>query len=413
MKFSTLLTILVLFSTPIFTFGQTNTTHPLPELLVSNSGKKIKNVSSWEKKRRKELIDLYETHVYGTFPKEEIEIRHEVTSTDENALGGKAIQKNIIIHFIKERDTVKADLLIYLPKKVKQPAPLFLGLNFFGNHSVHLDKNIPLPKGFIRDNPAFYIFNNTATDKSRGVRTNRWSIERILDRGYGIATMHYGDFAPDNPTKFQEGIYKLLAKEQLKNTGAIAAWSYGLSAAMDYLVKDNSIDNNKIAVFGHSRLGKAALWAGALDERFAMVISNDSGCGGAALFRRDVGEDIEAINRIFPHWFTPEFHKYAEKEEELPVDQHMLLALIAPRPVYVGSAEQDVNADPYGEYLSLYHANPAYELYGFNTLPSESLPELNKPLLSEMQGYHIRGGAHDMARFDWESYMDFADGHFK
>jgi hypothetical protein len=181
---------------------------------------------------------------------------------------------------------------------------------------------------------------------------------------------------------------------------------------LDYLETDKDINIRQVVVIGHSRLGKTALWAGAIDPRFAIVISNNSGCGGAALSRRQFGETVKAINTMFPHWFCKKFHDFNDKENELPIDQHMLIGLIAPRPVYVGSAEQDKWADPYGEFLSLYHAGPVYKLFGSDIIEKDTLPEINKPLWTGKMGYHIRTGTHGITRFDWEKYLDFADYHF-
>jgi hypothetical protein len=379
--------------------------YKLPEMLISNNGEKIQTPEDWINIRRPEIIKLFEEYVYGRFPETCPEIKFLTVKTDSNALSGKAIEKNIMVCYIKERDTIKMELLIFIPAHATKPVPLFLGMNFYGNQSVHPDSGIPVTKSYVLNNPEYHIFDHTATCESRGMDSASWPVERILERGYGLATFCYGDLDPDFDDGFKNGIHSLLdysEKNDSNELSSISAWAYGLTTAMDYFETDEHIDKSQIVVIGHSRLGKTALWAGAIDQRFAIVISNNSGCGGAALSGRIIGETVKDINTMFPHWFCKNFHDFNDKENELPVDQHMLIGLIAPRPVYVGSAEQDKWADPYGEFLSIYHAGPAYKLFGSPIIQNDTLPEINKPLWTGKMGYHIRTGDHGITRFDWE-----------
>ncbi len=390
--------------------------YTLPDPLTLRNGEKVRDAKTWYDRRRPEILELYRSEIYGRSPTKVPKLNYEVLSVDNQALGGKAIRKQVTIYFAGKKDAPKMDLLIYLPAASKKPVPVFLGLGFSGNESVNTDPGIALAEEWVRDPTTKQMVKRRASEKSRGSAASRWQVEKILEHGYGLATAYYGDVEPDFNGGMQYGIRPLFFKPGQTEPapdewGAIGAWAWGLSRAMDYLEKDRAIDSHRVAVIGHSRLGKTALWAGAQDTRFSIVISNDSGEGGAAISRRIFGEQVRNLNTSFPHWFCGNFKKYNDRESELPVDSHMLLALIAPRPLYVASAEEDQWADPRGEFLGVVNASPVYELLGKQGLGTDQMPPAHQPIMRTV-AYHIRAGKHDITAYDWEQYLKFADMHW-
>ncbi len=391
---------------------------PLPDPLVLNNGKAVTDAKTWTKQRRPELLELFRSHVYGHSPSKPRGMKFEEVAIDHVALDGIATRKEIAIYFTGKKDGPKMTILLYVPNNAKKPVPAFLGLNFYGNHTVDADPGITLSTAWMRDNKEAGVVNGRATEKSRGFQSSRWQIEKVIKRGYATATIYYGDIEPDHAEGWKTGLRAALSKDGANTQwkpddwGAIGAWSWGLSRALDYLETDKDINAKQVAVHGHSRLGKTSLWAGATDERFAIVISNDSGEGGAALTRRNFGETTAIITKAFPHWFCPRYSTYASNAPALPVDQHELIALMAPRPVYIASATEDQWADPRGEFLSGKNAEPVYALFKKAGLGVADQPAPDHPV-GDFIGYHLRTGKHDITDYDWEQYLNFADRHFK
>lgn len=390
--------------------------YTLPELLSGKDGRVVQNAADWQEFRRAEILALFSEEMYGKLPKGTVPWSSEVRTENRSALGDLAVMKQVRLRFGELMDGPYLDLLIFLPKNAAEPVPVFMGLNFAGNQSVHPDAGIHITESWVPNSERWGVSGNKADGASRGMAQARWPVRDILAAGYGLVTAYYGDLDPDYDDGFQNGIHPLFYRAGQNSPrpdewGSIGAWAWGLCRALDYVEKDSEIDAERVVLLGHSRLGKAALWAGAVDPRFAIVISNNSGCGGAALSRRAFGETVGRINRVFPHWFCDNFQRYNENEAALPVDQHMLLALIAPRPLYIASAAEDLWADPKGEFLAGLAANPVYRLFGHEGMPQADMPELNTPIMGRI-GYHIRSGAHDVTPYDWEQFIRFADLHF-
>lgn len=384
--------------------------YTLPPLLTSNSGDIVTNEKEW-KQRRAEILQLFQENVYGKFPRKPKHIHFEIKKINKNALAGKAISKQVRIFFTKGNKGPYMDVLLYLPSHTSKPVPVFVGLNFKGNQSVNTDSTILLSE----KQPELSKYTKKNDPMIRGNQSERWEVETLIENGFATATAYYGDLELDYPEGWQSGIRTSLQTElgiKPDEWGAIGAWAWGLSRITDYLETDKQVNPKKIIVHGHSRLGKAALWAGANDTRFAAVISNNSGEGGAALARRWFGETTNRINTNFPHWFIGQYKTFNNNVQNLPVDQYMLLALIAPRPLYVASATEDLWADPKGEFLSAKNAEPAYTLFGKKGLENAEMPPPDTSIGKTIR-YHIRTGKHNILLFDWLQYMSFATSNLK
>jgi hypothetical protein len=416
--------------------------YTLPEVLTLASGTRVADAETWKTKRRPELVALYETVVYGHAVSRPPSQRFVLRESSATALGGLATRKQVTVLLTGKEDGPKIDLLIYVPNRVPGSAaggggaaaevarrgkvPAFLGLSFQSNHTVNADPDIIMSSRL--PGPVAVPVGGGAEPKKvapRGAAAGSWPVEQILAQGYALVTAFYGDIEPDRVGGWKEGVRAafgpdgrvltasasaaaLQADHPAADWGAIAAWAWGLSRALDYLETDRDIDAARVAVIGHSRLGKAALWAGARDERFAMVVSVQSGEGGADITRRKFGETIARINTNFPHWFNDLYKTYNDRENDLPVDAHELIALVAPRPVYVSSATEDLWSDPRGEFLGAVAAEPVYKLLGTDGLAGATeMPPPDTPVGGRI-GYHIRTGKHSVNSVDWDAYLAFA-----
>lgn len=387
--------------------------HDLPDPLRLLNGQKVSTPEQWRADRRGELKALFERYMYGRAPEAPANLRATVVARDEKYFGGKATKKDLTLTFGPER-TPPIHLLLVVPNQRKRPAPVFVGENFHGNHTLVDDPSVSLPTVWVPSRGPG-VEQNRATDAGRGTSIGVWNLEGSIDRGYAVASFYCGDVDPDKPD-FSDGVHAAYFKSGQSKPGphewgTIAAWAWGISRAVDYLVTDDDLDGKRIAVVGHSRLGKTALLAAAMDERIAMAIPLQAGCGGTAPSRGKVGESVKQINDHFPHWFCTTFKEFNSQVDRLPFDQHSLVALVAPRPVLFANAVEDEWANPAGQFEVLQAANPVYRLLGVTGLNVDKMPE-NGKLVGDRLGYFIRPGKHSMALIDWQAFWDFADQHF-
>ncbi|QDU79690.1 hypothetical protein Pla110_14040 [Polystyrenella longa] len=386
-----------------------------PPALEMFDGTSVTTIKEWEENRKPELKELFQQYMYGYMPAAPAEINFEV-QPEFSLLEGKARGFEVIINYAVDKggETLPPlNLLVILPTNSDKPVPLFLGMNFCGNHTLLPNKEISLTNNWVYDSCGGV--DHQAVEGSRGSQFNDWGIDTIINRGYGFAAFHSADLAPD-VDDFSNGVHPYFFKEGQTSPdphdwGTLAAWAWGAHRAVDYLVTHPQVRKEQIAIIGHSRLGKTALLAAAFDDRIALSIPHQAGCGGTAPNRESVGESVAIINRAFPHWFNNTFPLFSDDVNRLPFDQHELITLMAPRPVLVSNAVEDKWADPDGQFRMLQLAAPVYDLYQVEGLLDQQQPELGR-LSNGRLGYYIRSGNHSMTRGDWLVFLDYADKYF-
>ncbi|NOR66824.1 MAG: acetylxylan esterase [Woeseiaceae bacterium] len=409
-KLAVCLTVLLLSSALVFSrepkeydgdviYDESRIPHyDLPPLLVTAEGKTIKTPEEWRNIRRPQILALFGNLVYGSVPNPQtpIKMEFEVKKTDPKFMGGRATRKDVQIRLSNDKGKAQMLVLVFVPNKAPKPVPAFMKHSFNNTKSRDFDVH-PMWSGRLR---------------------NGWPLGKFFDRGYAFVAVYQQDLVGHNEVGFLNGVHPLFYQKgqsfpKAYEWGVLSAVAWGAMRAMDYLETDGDIDHKRVAIMGHSKMGKATLWTAAQDERFALAISAQSGCAGAALWRRRSGETLEKMVTRFPYWLCRNAWKFVSREDDLPVDQHMLLACIAPRPVYVHSGVEDTWADPRGEYLSAYHASEVYHLLGKKGLTSDASPPVGEAIIASDVGYHIRQGGHSVEMYDWQRFLEFADYHLK
>jgi hypothetical protein len=386
-----------------------------PDVLTMRDGTKVATKKDWEEKRCPELKELFQHYMYGRFPAKPKKVTAKILFEDAQALGGKGTLREVEITF-GPPEWPKIYLLVALPKG-KVPAACFVGPNFGGNHLLTSHEKVRIPTAWVPPGyPGVEKGTNKATAAGRGKQADTWPLQQIVEAGYGVATFYCGDIQPDRPNVLEGMRAKQVTDRPpfLDDTATIAWWAWGCHRAVDYLVTDRNIDAKRLAVVGHSRLGKTALLAGAFDDRIAVVIPHQSGCGGAGPSRvkNPKAETVKRITTVFPHWFCTNFSSFGDDTTKLPFDQHCLVAICAPRPVLFTNAEDDQWANPPGQFDVLAAAAPAYKLYGDEKPVAARMPETGV-LADERLGYFIRTGKHSMTPDDWKVFVRFADRWLK
>ena len=389
--------------------------YTLPDPLVTSDGTRVTTAQQWFQVRRPEILKLYQNEIYGGVPADAPRVTWEVTETDTGAREGKAIMKRLAGKMGNNPDGPRMNLTVYLPTGVSGPMPMLLSITFgfgAGGRGQAAGKAGAAPATA----PGKAQAGTAPAAGGRGPGGFD-SVGEVLGRGWGYASLAYTDIQPDRADKWTEGVIGLTLKPGQTRPapdewGTISAWAWGISRSIDYLETENAVNPKQIAITGASRLGKTVLWAGAQDERVAAVFSVVSGEMGAALIRRDWGETLDDMAQNFPWQFAGNLQKWVGKWDDLPVDQHMLISLCAPRPVYVNGGLTDQWSDPKGEFLAMVAAGPVYRLLGQKDLGVTELPRLDAPVATGDLAFHYHSGGHMAVPADWKAFLDFAERHF-
>jgi len=386
--------------------------YQLPDPLILANGRTVRDAKTWTEKRRPEIVKLFEENQYGRAPGRPAGLHFVITEGAGQALDGKAIRRQVTIYFSADDAGPKMDLLLYLPATLaKQRVPVLLNAGFSANSNTVADPGVKMGEVWGRDKKKI--------PATQGMSFGKINVARLIDAGFGFATVYYGDIDPDFTGGIPFGVRALYRKSGQTQPapnewGAIAAWAWGLSRAMDYLETDQGVDAKRVAITGVSRLGKTVMWAGAHDTRFAMVIASCSGEGGAALSRRNYGETIAHLTEPtrYPYQFAANYSKFASKPDQMPVDANLLVALIAPRPVLLQTGDKDYWSDPRGEFLAARAADPVYRLFEKQGLETDTMPAAGVPILHTI-GYYMHAGGHGMVPSDWDQYLAFMKMHLQ
>jgi hypothetical protein len=384
--------------------------YTLPDPLLLSNSKTVKDADTWIKKRRPEIVKLYEENQFGKMPARPASLHFNVFDKGTLAFDGKAMRKQVTVYFTNDTASHKMDIVFYLPVNTNKPVPLLLHIAFSANSNVINDPGIRQTDMWTREGKRIHA--------NEAVYPNKLNILPFIEQGIAVATVYYGDIEPDFIAGIQFGIrnvyLKTMQTQPANNEwGAISAWAWGLSRAMDYFETDKQVDANRIALFGVSRLGKTVLWAGAYDTRFAMVIANCSGEGGAALSRRNYGETIKHLSHPtrYAYQFCSNYQNYGDSVNTFPVDGHLLISLMAPRPLLLQTGDIDYWSDPKGEFLAAAAATPVYHLFDKKGVEINVTPAAGQPLLNTL-GYSMHSGGHGTVVADWEIALAFIKKYF-